>query len=259
MLLAACDATVKYHPVALPIEFSVNSNGEIAVSRSTQVVTPLGTFKFEASAKLTGSSDETVLAINHYLNNEAVQSRYRLQAQSEDLKACVSGQAEVRPDLGNHAIVVSALNNATRIVVTNQSASCPQQPAEYTLMAQHSGKCLDIPFSTPSDHTQIQQYTCHRAPNQRWLLQQNADGYYRIKSVATGGCLDIPNASHNVEIVQQFQCHDGTNQQWSIWPTGIVARHSGMCLDIRAGDLDDHGVLQQYPCHGGANQRWTVA
>ncbi|GLZ29132.1 hypothetical protein Lesp02_13220 [Lentzea sp. NBRC 105346] len=261
LVLAACEPTVKYQPTGLPVEFSLSANGDIAVSRTTQIVTPIGTFKFEVAAKtsLSGSSSQTVLAINHYSGGESVQSRYRLDVGSEDVKVCVSGQAEVLPDTGNHAVVVSAIDTATRITVVARGETCPSGPVEYTLRVEHSGLCLDIPFADPSDHVNLQQYTCHGAPNQRWLLQQTSDGYYRIKSVATGKCLDVPYASHNAgEIVQQYQCHDGTNQQWSIWPTGIVARHSGMCLDIRAGALGDHGVLQQFPCHGGANQRWSV-
>ncbi|MFC0105264.1 RICIN domain-containing protein [Kibdelosporangium aridum] len=261
-VLAGCtEGTVGVQPVGLPVEFSINSNGEIAVSQSRQIVTPLGTFTFEVAAKksLVGSSSMTMLAINHYVGNELVQSRYSLDVESEVLKVCISGQAEVSPNLQDHAVVVSAIDPATRITVVDLGTRCSSSPAEYVLKVQHSGKCLDIPFADPADQVKLQQYTCHGAPNQRWLLQQTSDGYYRIKSVSTGKCLDIPSGSKaDGVVVQQFACHEGPNQQWSIWPSGIVARNSGKCLDIRAGAMGDHGVAQQFSCHGGPNQRWSL-
>ena len=38
----------------------------------------------------------------------------------------------------------------------------------------------------------------------------------------------------------------------------LVARHSGMCLDVGNNSTDDGAPLQQWTCHGGANQQWSL-
>jgi len=38
----------------------------------------------------------------------------------------------------------------------------------------------------------------------------------------------------------------------------IVARHSGQCLDVFGGALDDVAPVIQWTCHGGTNQQWRI-
>jgi Ricin-type beta-trefoil lectin domain-like/Protein of unknown function (DUF1800) len=44
--------------------------------------------------------------------------------------------------------------------------------------------------------------------------------------------------------------------QQGIWE--LVARHSGKCLDVSGGSVDDSAAVIQWTCHGGANQHWIV-
>jgi ricin-type beta-trefoil lectin protein len=258
----ACSSSITFQPAWSPVEFSLNTNGEISASYNEQFVTPLGTFTFGtgAEASLVGEDSETLLAINHYTNGEQVQTRYQLSTQAEEIKVCVSGHAEIFPDLKNNAVIVTATDLTTRITVVPRTDTCPTYtPPEYILTVEHSGKCLDLPSADPTDHVVLQQYACHGAANQRWRITHISDGYYTIASVASNKCLDVPSASGaDGEVVQQFPCHNGPNQQWYIGPNNIVARHSGKCLDIRGGSMDDHAVAQQFTCHGGPNQRWSL-
>jgi hypothetical protein len=41
-------------------------------------------------------------------------------------------------------------------------------------------------------------------------------------------------------------------------PYELVARHSGMRLDVSNNSTDVGAALQQWACHGGANQQWSL-
>jgi hypothetical protein len=264
-LASACDSEgeVAYTPSWLPVEFTLNTRGEIGISRSAQFVTRVGTFRIEVAAKtpLAGSDRETLLAIDHYVDSEVVQTRYRLSAQTQQIKVCGSGQVEIRVDPKNHSVRVSGTDLTTRVTVVAEAAACPSSTApDYMLVVEHSNKCLDLPSANPADHVVLQQFTCHGAANQRWRIVHIGDGYYTIQSVASNKCLDVAWASTaEGEAVQQFPCHNRLNQQWRIGSGGIVARHSQKCLDIRGGGTEDHAVAQQFTCHGGPNQRWSLS
>jgi hypothetical protein len=80
---------------------------------------------------------------------------------------------------------------------------------EHVLVAEHSGKCLDVAGGSTADHAVIQQFTCHGGANQRWSAVPN--GKESLENEYSRKCLDsaIPNG-----VVQQFTCNGGTNQEW---------------------------------------------
>jgi hypothetical protein len=63
--------------------------------------------------------------------------------------------------------------------------------------------------------------------------------------------------------VVQYPCHGGDNQLFSRYDNGnggdrIVAKHSGKCLDVLHGSLEDAAAIVQFGCTGGRNQTWTL-
>ncbi|MEO3924338.1 RICIN domain-containing protein [Micromonosporaceae bacterium B7E4] len=38
----------------------------------------------------------------------------------------------------------------------------------------------------------------------------------------------------------------------------FITVHSGMCVEVGWGGLNDGDLVNQYPCHGGANQKWFL-
>ncbi|GAA0834441.1 RICIN domain-containing protein [Streptosporangium amethystogenes subsp. fukuiense] len=39
---------------------------------------------------------------------------------------------------------------------------------------------------------------------------------------------------------------------------GLVARHSGKCLDVQGGGMDDGANIQQWTCNDKGNQEWSL-
>ncbi|MGW4790968.1 extracellular catalytic domain type 1 short-chain-length polyhydroxyalkanoate depolymerase [Nonomuraea sp. NPDC004297] len=77
------------------------------------------------------------------------------------------------------------------------------------------------------------------------------------KSVASGRCLDVPNAATaDGTAVQLWDCNGQANQQWAATSAGELRVYGNKCLD--AGGTGNGAVIQIYSCHGGANQQWRL-
>lgn len=136
---------------------------------------------------------------------------------------------------------------------------------EYQLIAENSGKCLDVPSGSTANGVVLQQWDCDPGDKQLWRLQPQSDGYYRIVSVATGKCVDVAGANTgDYADVHQWDCHNGGNQRWSLQVPGVtttvVAKHSGKCLDVVGGpEATGNGVkIDQWSCTGQPDQIWQV-
>ncbi|MET7779815.1 RICIN domain-containing protein [Streptomyces sp. NPDC005388] len=132
----------------------------------------------------------------------------------------------------------------------------------HSVIARHSGKCLDVTDNSAADSAVALQYTCNGGLNQQWRLQDAGDGYVRVLAQHSGKCLDVANASTaDGAYVNQYHCTTGTNQQWRFQDMGsgyyrLVARHSGKCLDVANASTADGTRLIQWPCGTGINQQF---
>ncbi|MET8157432.1 endo-1,4-beta-xylanase [Sphaerisporangium sp. NPDC005289] len=78
-----------------------------------------------------------------------------------------------------------------------------------------------------------------------------------IRGVASGRCVDVPNASTTDGTgVQLWDCNGQTNQTWTSTSAGEIKVYGNKCLD--AGGSGNGAKIQIYSCHGGANQQWRV-
>ncbi|PWI13154.1 1,4-beta-xylanase [Streptomyces sp. Act143] len=78
-----------------------------------------------------------------------------------------------------------------------------------------------------------------------------------IKGVASGRCLDVPNASTTDGTqLQLWDCHGGTNQQWTSTSAGELRVYGNKCLD--AAGTGNGAKVQIYSCWGGDNQKWRL-
>ena len=86
-----------------------------------------------------------------------------------------------------------------------------------SLVARHSGKCLDVAYASTAHAANVVQGTCWGGTNQQWTLRPNSAGYYEIVARHSGKCLDVAYAStaHAANVVQGT-CWGGTNQHWTI-------------------------------------------
>jgi len=132
-----------------------------------------------------------------------------------------------------------------------------------SIVAQHSGKCLDVAYASTAHAADVVQGTCWGGANQRWTTRPLGGGYYQIVAKHSGKCLDVAWASkaHAANVIQGT-CGSGTNQQWRFQyssATGhfqVIARHSGKCLDVAYASTAHAADVIQGNCSGGANQNW---
>ncbi|MCF2538229.1 endo-1,4-beta-xylanase [Streptomyces sp. FB2] len=79
----------------------------------------------------------------------------------------------------------------------------------------------------------------------------------QIKGVASGRCLDVPNASTSDGTqIQLYDCHSNSNQQWAVTDSGEIRVYGNKCLD--AAGTGNGAAVQIYSCWGGDNQKWRV-
>ncbi|MER6948140.1 RICIN domain-containing protein [Nonomuraea sp. NPDC000554] len=145
------------------------------------------------------------------------------------------------------------------------------------LMANHSGKCLDVAAASQLDAAFVQQWMCYDAPdNQTWNFVAVgdsdltdgylADGYYTIRADHSGKCLEVAGGSTaDKATVHQMTCGPAkTNQQWRLVQRrngffSVVARNSGKCLEVPDGNLNNGvGVVQQGCSKDRPYQEWKL-
>ncbi len=143
--------------------------------------------------------------------------------------------------------------------------SCATQ-AQTQVIAKNSGKCLDVQGISTKAGAAVQQWECWGGPNQQWVFNKGADGYYQITSVNSGFALAVDgDSSGRGAGLTQWEYSDTANENWSLRSIGggyynLVAQSTGMCLDVRGGpNATGDGVLvQQWPCSGQDNQAWQL-
>ncbi|MFI6182107.1 PHB depolymerase family esterase [Nonomuraea sp. NPDC051191] len=79
----------------------------------------------------------------------------------------------------------------------------------------------------------------------------------QIRGVASGRCVDVPNAATtDGTAVQLWDCNGRTNQQWTQTSAGELKVYGNKCLD--AGGTGNGTRIQIYSCWGGDNQKWRL-
>ncbi|HUM82606.1 MAG TPA: RICIN domain-containing protein [Lachnospiraceae bacterium] len=133
----------------------------------------------------------------------------------------------------------------------------------------NSGFNLEVANASADNGGNVRVYTSNDTLAQKWYIQSNGDGYYRIINVNSGKALDVANAgTDNRANVQQWRSNGSDAQLWSIEtpdstnPNAKVFRNkkSGKVLDI--DNADNLGAVrgknvQQYSYNGSDVQKWV--
>ncbi len=139
-----------------------------------------------------------------------------------------------------------------------------ERPSGYTLIARHSGQCVDVSGASQAAAARVIQSACDTVPSQRFDFEGIGNGYYRVRAQHSGLCLEVLGSSQGSgAAIIQSPCHGGDSQVFflSYKDDGfysIQAKHSGQCLDVFGGETTLGSVLIQFPCHGGPNQQFRL-
>jgi beta-glucanase (GH16 family) len=137
--------------------------------------------------------------------------------------------------------------------------------ATYSIVAQCSGKSLDVADWSTTAGTNIQQWTLgNNQANQKWVVTSTGDGYYWIKSSLSGFCLDVSNwSTADGAQIDQWTWGNQANQKWKIESTGsgwykLTNQNSGKVLDVSASSTADGAKIQQWTSNDSSAQRWQL-
>ncbi len=135
----------------------------------------------------------------------------------------------------------------------------------YTVKAVHSGKCLDVPNSSTSNGTQLQQWSCNGSAAQQFDFLYVGDGQYEIINANSGKCLDLYYGyTYNGTNIEQYTCNQGNNQRWLVNGLGNGQFHiqtilgSNKHLDIENISVADGAKTHLWEYNGKDNQKWTL-
>ena len=105
----------------------------------------------------------------------------------------------------------------------------------YKLLAEHSGKALDVRNSNNEPGAEMQQYEWHQARAQIWEFTDAGDGYYYIKS-KLGTYLKQDAAGSSVLTTSEF--FDDDTLKWKLEVTGSANIDGGIYNIVSAADND---------------------
>lgn len=97
------------------------------------------------------------------------------------------------------------------------------------------------------------------------MRQAIENGYYAIKSLASGKVLDVVSGSRSQGAKVQTYASNGTAAQvWKVTSVGggkytLICYGSNMALDVPSGKPKDGLQLQQYGSNGTAAQKWIIS
>ncbi|WP_107080153.1 RICIN domain-containing protein [Streptomyces sp. NBRC 109706] len=134
----------------------------------------------------------------------------------------------------------------------------------HTLVAGHSGRCVDVADNSSAEDASVVQYACNGGLNQRWRLADAGEGRVRIMAQHSGKCLDVADGSSaDGQRVIQYSCGTGDNQLWRVEdrPDGLkrlVAQHSGKCLSVSDGSAENGAELVQQTCGNDGAQGFEL-
>jgi hypothetical protein len=124
----------------------------------------------------------------------------------------------------------------------------------YTIVSALPGSpVLDIPGASDSSGARLQLYTANNTAAQMFDIRLQDDGFYLIRSMASGLALDVSGASIvATAAVQQYAPNNTAAQRWAIRKNAdgvtvtFISKASGLALDVRGGKPAAKTPLQQY-------------
>jgi len=148
----------------------------------------------------------------------------------------------------------------------NAHFSQPVANGIYKIEPKHSNyKALDVSGCSHANAANIQQWASNGADCQRWNIEWQGDGFYKITAVHSGMALDNAGGSYsNGGNIHQWPWVDFEfNMYWRIDDLGdgsykFVNRTSGRVMEVSGMSPSNGANVQQWEYNGADNQKWHV-
>ncbi|MDN3580898.1 glycoside hydrolase family 76 protein [Mucilaginibacter flavus] len=109
-------------------------------------------------------------------------------------------------------VVIWGLNNG----LSQKWNFTQNEDNSWNIVSQYSWLCLDVPGGAATNGLQLIQYTPSRNTNQRWWVDKQSDGTYKIWNQSTSGALDNSSSNVNGYKLVQWGWNGGSAQRWLI-------------------------------------------
>jgi hypothetical protein len=90
------------------------------------------------------------------------------------------------------------------------------EDTSWNIISEYSWLALDVPGGATTNGLQMIQYTSSRNTNQRWWVDKQSDGTYKIWNQNTNGALDNSSSAVNGYKLVQWGWNGGAAQRWLI-------------------------------------------
>ena len=125
-----------------------------------------------------------------------------------------------------------------------------------SLVAEHSGLCLDVAYASADDGAAVVQWRCHGRDNQLFERVPAAGGFM-LRAVHSGKCLGTRDGSTDLRApLQQGPCTGAPEMVFGTADSSLIFKHSGRCVDVGGRSRDGGASVIQWDCHGGDNQQF---
>ena len=156
--------------------------------------------------------------------------------------------------------------NAQKWTLTASSyAPGPVLDGVYRLTtAVNTSYALDVSGASQSNGANVQIYKANGTNAQKWRLEYQGSGYYKLLCVASGKALDVSGASKaNGANVQQYAWNGTGAQLWKIEKNSdgtytLTCKASGKVLDVAGGSAYNGNNVWQYQSNSTKAQKWVL-
>ncbi|TCB97999.1 alpha-L-fucosidase [Micromonospora zingiberis] len=137
----------------------------------------------------------------------------------------------------------------------------PLTTGSYRIEARHSGKAAT---AGTADGTNIAQSSWQGTATQTWTFDSTGDGYFKIRSVASGKLMEVAGLSRvNGGTVVLRADQNLFQQHWAITPVAaghylLTNRLSGLSLNVSGASTADGAGIVQWLYGSGAHEQWGI-
>lgn len=134
----------------------------------------------------------------------------------------------------------------------------------YKIVNYNSHRTLDVDYGSMNNGANILQSTYNSYGAQKWIIEQQSNGYYIIKNAYTNKVLTVQDSANwDGANVTQWEYQGMPSQQWEIYPTRdntfkIINRNSGKLLNVSWGSSENYANIEQYKDVDGNAQLWWI-
>lgn len=131
-------------------------------------------------------------------------------------------------------------------------------------LASNQGFAIDVSGQSWSNGANVQLWKSNSTLAQRWAITWEADGYYSVKSVASGKPLDVANANPAARAnIQQYANNNTHAQRWAITRNTngsytFTSKINGLALGLASSKVANGTNVQTALATGGATQQFRL-